>query len=120
MTALQQIKTIDKVRSNFILYRGKNKGPDYSKEGKELILKKLKNEFELKSYKPNFCLLIVSRGCHYQCKMCNYWKEDRKSAPSLTYDEIINTIDELKRITQEDIVVHLIGGDPCFFLNLLK
>ena len=42
MTALQQIKTIDKVRSNFILYRGKNKGPDYSKEGKELILKKLK------------------------------------------------------------------------------
>jgi len=75
----------------------------------------LKNELLNKSYKPNFCLLIISRGCHYKCKMCNYWKEDKKTTPTLTYDEITTIVDDLKRITDEDIVVHLIGGESMLF-----
>ena len=101
--------------SPLVLYRGPNPGPDFSIEARKELIKQLKKEHKDKSYKPNFCLLIISRGCHYECKMCNYWKEDKKTTPALTFEEITKVVDDLKKITDEDMVVHLIGGESMLF-----
>ncbi len=112
---LSKEKTPSHIRENIKLYRGPNPVPDTSFIGRLKLRKKLRKELREKSYKPNFCLLILSRGCHYQCKMCNYWKEDRKTTPSLSYEEITKVVDDLRRITDEDIVIHLIGGESMLF-----
>jgi len=105
----------NKDKSPLILYRGPNPGPDFSIESRKKLVTNLREELKQKSYTPNFCLLIISRGCHYQCKMCNYWKEDRKTTPSLSFEEIQKIVDDLRRITKEDVVVHLIGGESMLF-----
>lgn len=113
-------KTPEEARANTVFHRGPLPGPDFSDEGKKRLMEQLKNEHELRSYKPNFCLIIVSRGCHYECKMCNYWKEDRKNTPQLTYEEIIRVADDLRRITDDEMVVHLIGGESMLFPKFVE
>jgi MoaA/NifB/PqqE/SkfB family radical SAM enzyme len=112
------VKTPSLTRQNMSFYRGSKPGPDLSASGKEKTYAKLKKELADKSYKPNFCLIVVSRKCNYECEMCNYWKVE--DSPELTYDEIIAVVDDLKRITDENIVVHIIGGETMLFPRFLE
>lgn len=71
---------------------------------------------------PAFCLLVVSKICNFQCKMCNMWKnKERKiDRKELTIEEMKDFVDDLKNVTTEPIFIHLIGGEALLRKDLME
>lgn len=63
---------------------------------------------------PLFLYLELTKNCNLKCKFCDYWKikkdESKHTAEELSTSEIINLIEEVKRMGT--LLVYLTGGEP--------
>ena len=89
------------------------KGEEQEKE--QAVVFKCEEEEKIEQVKregplPSFCLLVVNKQCNFRCRMCNMWKS-LPNPHTLTLDEMKAFVVDLRSFVDEDIFIHLIGGE---------
>jgi len=80
----------------------------------ELLKRNLKivfsNKFGFPLYAPDSVSLIVSKRCNLKCRMCDFWKDNKRDGANITLDAYEELFKDLRLFGTR--AVQLTGGEP--------